>query len=71
MRQAAERLGVTTAIHTAEPPGRWPAEDAQDFLHNLFAYSPEGLCQKRPSSLMEMILLPRLSILDVWSRSSR
>ena len=25
----------TTAIHTAEPPVRWSAEDARDFLHAI------------------------------------
>jgi len=27
--------GFTTAIHAAEPPSRWSAEDAQDFLHAI------------------------------------
>jgi hypothetical protein len=24
---------VTTSVHTAEPPGKWSAEDARDLLH--------------------------------------
>ena len=28
---------LTTAIHTAEPPSRWSAEDARDFLHAIIS----------------------------------